>query len=314
MDRHDGSDGAGPRFGSGLNAVALVVVAIVVGLSTPEPTAVDASSPKVLGARADCSARTSCIVAWEVARAPVRIYAGAAPGTIDRDQPVAVVRSGIETTVPAPDPSRPIYFEVVPARAKHGPIVADRSLALEGSPNARDLGGYGTVDGHRVRWGRAFRTDGLGALTDADRARLAALGLPSACPDAESTTPLEPAAIRAAAVANIIDPAIRARHVELLRELARGELPRFVSCTMLDDRTGWPVAMLLTTLGVSKETIVADYLQSNQFGGAPPADRAYLDAGYEAVRKKYRNFGRYLVTGLGLNERTYLRLRERLLD
>jgi protein-tyrosine phosphatase len=253
-------------------------------------------------------------VAWELARAPVRIYAGDAPGTIDRDEPVAVVRTGTEATIPVPDPSRPIYFEVVPTRSRHGPIVADRSLGLEGSPNTRDLGGYGTIDGHRVRWGRAFRTDGLGALTDADRARLAAVGLPSTCPNVESAAPPDTAAIRAAAVANITDPAIRARHGELLRELARGDLPRFVSCTMLDDRTGWPTALLLTTLGVSKETIVGDYLQSNRLGGAPRADRAYLDAGYEAVREKYRNFGRYLEKGLGLNERTYLRLRERLLD
>jgi protein-tyrosine phosphatase len=292
----------------------MTVVAIVVGLSTPKPTALDASSPKIVGARADCSAATACTVAWELARVPVRIYAGDAPGTIDRDRPVAVVRTGNEATVPVADPNRPVYFEVVPARAKHGPIVANRSLRLEGSKNTRDLGGYGTYDGRHVRWGRVFRTDGLTTLTDGDRARLAAVGLPSTCPDASSAGPLDATAIRAAAVANVTDPAIRAQHGALLRALARGALPRFVSCTMLDDRTGWPVALVLTTLGVPKETIVADYLQSNQFGGAPPADRAYVDAGYEAVRKKYKTFGRYLVKGLGLDERTYLKLRQRVLD
>ena len=87
-----------------------------------------------------------------------------------------------------------------------------------------------------------------------------------------------------------------------------------MSCSLLDDRTGWPVALVLSTLGVPKETVVGDYLQSNVSGGAPPADRAYLDAGYEAVRTKYRSFGNYLVKGLGLDERTYRRLRKRLLD
>jgi protein-tyrosine phosphatase len=267
-----------------------------------------------VGARADCSARTSCTVSWELARSPVRIYAGAAPGSIDRSKPVVVVRTGTEATVPVPDPSRRVYFEVVPRRAQRGPVVADRSIGLEGLPGGRDLGGYGTYDGKQVRWGRVFRTDGLSAATEADRARLSALGLPTTCPeDAVDGAALDSATVRAAAVANIKDPAIREQHGALLRRLARGELPQFVSCTRLDDRTGWPVALLLTTLGVPKETIVADYLRSNQFGGTPPADRAYLDAGYEAVRKKYKSFSRYLVQGLGLNERTYLRLRERLL-
>jgi len=269
-----------------------------------------------VGARADCAATTTCTVAWEIARPPVRVYAGSTPGTIDRSQPVAVVRSGTEATIAVADPSRPVYFEVVPRRAKHGSVVADRLLALEGSPNTRDLGGYGTYDGHHVRWARIFRTDALGALTDGDRTRLAAIGLPSTCPvdSAADGAPLDAAAIRAADVANITDPAIRKQHRALLRELARGDLPQFVSCSRLDDRTGWPVALVLTTLGVPKETIVGDYLQSNQFGGAPPADRAYLDAGYETVRKKYKTFGRYLVKGLGLDQRTYLRLRKRLLD
>jgi protein-tyrosine phosphatase len=248
----------------------------------------------------------------------VRVYAGDTPGTIDRSSPVAVVRTGTETTVPVPEPGRPIYFEVVPRRTKHGPIVADRYLALDGAPNTRDLGGYGTVDGRQVRWGRLFRTDGLGPITDSDRTRLTALGLPTTCPssDVRATegAPVDAAAVRAAATANITDPAIRKQHGALLRALARGTLPQFVSCTLLDDRTGWPAALVLSTLGVSKETIVGDYLQTNVSGGAPLAERAYLDAGYEGVRKKYRNFGRYLVRGLGLDERTYLQLRKRLLD
>jgi protein-tyrosine phosphatase len=319
LDRDDGTDGTGTRLRSGLNGVALTVVAVVVGLSTPKPTAVDATSPRIVGARADCSAGTTCTVGWELARPPVRVFAGATPGTIDRSHAVAVVRSGTEVRIAVPDADRPIYFEVVPRRAKHGSVVADRLLALEGSPNTRDLGGYGTYDGRFLRWRRLFRTDGLDTLTDADRTRLAAIGLPSTCrtADADGTgdgAPLDAAAVRAAAVANVTDPAIRKQHGALLRALARGDLPRFVSCSLLDDRTGWPVALVLSTLGVPKETIVGDYLQSNQFGGTPPADRAYLDAGYETVREKYRSFDKYLVKGLGLDEDTYLKLRERLLD
>src|SRR5262249_14886931 len=151
----------------------------------------DATSPRIVGARADCSARVTCTVAWELARAPVRVYAGDTPETIDRSTPVAVVRTGTEATIPVPEPGRPIYFEVVPRRAKHGSVVADRMLALNGAPNTRDLGGYGTVDGKQVRWGRIFRSDGLGALTDTDRERLTALGLPTTCPASDEEGALD---------------------------------------------------------------------------------------------------------------------------
>jgi protein-tyrosine phosphatase len=270
-----------------------------------------------VGARADCSARVTCTVAWELARAPVRIYAGDSPETIDRSTPVAVAHTGTAATIPVPEPGRPIYFEVVPRHAHRGSLVADRLLALDGAPNTRDLGGYNTVDGHHVRWGRIFRSDGLGALTEADRARLTALGLPTSCPlrvaDFDGAS-ADPTAVRVAAAANITDPAIRAANGALLRRLAHGALPQFVSCSVLDDRTGWPAALVLTTLGVPKETVIGDYLQSNQFGVTPAADRAYVDAGFEAVRDKYRTFRRYLEHGLGLDERTYRQLRRRLVE
>ena len=47
-----------------------------------------------------------------------------------------------------------------------------RTIALEGCLNFRDLGGYPTADGGQVRWRQMFRSDALHALTSADVARL----------------------------------------------------------------------------------------------------------------------------------------------
>ncbi|WP_051970140.1 tyrosine-protein phosphatase [Kitasatospora azatica] len=55
--------------------------------------------------------------------------------------------------------------------------LAARSLGLAGAVNARDLGGYRTVDGRVLRTGVALRSDGLNRLTEADRAPFAALGI-----------------------------------------------------------------------------------------------------------------------------------------
>ncbi|MFY9326966.1 MAG: tyrosine-protein phosphatase [Georgfuchsia sp.] len=52
---------------------------------------------------------------------------------------------------------------------------------LEGAPNFRDLGGYPTVDGRKVRRGRVFRSDGLHALSERDFDYLSHLGLRLVC-------------------------------------------------------------------------------------------------------------------------------------
>jgi protein-tyrosine phosphatase len=48
---------------------------------------------------------------------------------------------------------------------------------LQGASNFRDLGGYRTTNGRHVRRGQVFRSDHLAGLTDADVARLQALGI-----------------------------------------------------------------------------------------------------------------------------------------
>ncbi|MFC6063576.1 tyrosine-protein phosphatase [Streptomyces ochraceiscleroticus] len=68
-----------------------------------------------------------------------------------------------------------------PPRPDRSPAASPAStvhrVTLHGAVNVRDLGGYRAADGHHVRYGRVFRADGLGKLTPADRAKLAALDL-----------------------------------------------------------------------------------------------------------------------------------------
>ena len=60
-------------------------------------------------------------------------------------------------------------------------MCARRWLALEGSRNFRDLGGYEAADGRAVRWGRVFRSGSLADLTETGIAQLARLGLGLIC-------------------------------------------------------------------------------------------------------------------------------------
>ncbi len=49
---------------------------------------------------------------------------------------------------------------------------ASNPIALQGASNFRDLGGYTTQNGQRVKHGLVFRSDHLAKLTNADVSRL----------------------------------------------------------------------------------------------------------------------------------------------
>ena len=58
---------------------------------------------------------------------------------------------------------------------------ANRVLPLEGGRNFRDLGGYETEDGRRVRWCRLFRSGAMARLTPSDYSYLSTLGIRVVC-------------------------------------------------------------------------------------------------------------------------------------
>lgn len=216
----------------------------------------------------------------------------------------------------------------------------DRSLHLAGAPNARDVGGYRTADGRTVRTGIAFRTDQLTDLTPADLAELNRLGVREV--DDLRTVyerALAPDRIPAGAQANWYDVIGAAPLPELMSTLAGGaDLYRaFITapganqavaavlrdiietgrdpeggavlfhCTAGKDRTGWVAAVLLTVLGVDRDTVTADFLLSNHYRNAAPGDglagveQAWLDSAFDQVQRSYGSFDRYVSEGLGLS-------------
>ena len=171
---------------------------------------------------------------------------------------------------------------------------------LQGASNFRDVGGYRNADGRRVRRGQVFRSDHLAGLTDADVARLQALGVRHSLDfrgEAECrATPYAIAGVER--VALTIEPTVIARMqalvaqgivptteetVDLMRETYRDFVnrnadtygrflkhllaqptPQVFHCTAGKDRTGFAAALLLSALGVDKATIEHDYLLTNQ--------------------------------------------------
>jgi protein-tyrosine phosphatase len=240
---------------------------------------------------------------WRSHATIISIYQGDSLQNILRNVPLAQVNGHNEMTVTGLDPAVRYYFELVfsgGSGAGKRLIVAERYVPLQGVFNFRDLGGYETLSGGRVRWGRVYRSDELSELSDADLAYLERLGLasiydlrsnmerasridrlPVTVEDRYQTLPVyadEP-------VSEVLPALLFQRHRlgdtlgngyprmletgapvygALLRKLADpAQLPAVFHCTAGKDRAGIASALLLSLLGVPDETIVADYSLSN---------------------------------------------------
>jgi protein-tyrosine phosphatase len=167
-----------------------------------------------------------------------------------------------------------------------------RLVALEAVHNFRDLGGYATADGRTTKWRTLFRADGLYRLTATDVATLEPLGLRTVI-DLRSDTELDergrfpvethPVVFHHLPIVDTtwadLDRPEYERDEDFLiwayQEMLTMGAPRFAKafealaepdalpavfhCAAGKDRTGLLAALLLGSLGVSHDDIVADY-------------------------------------------------------
>jgi protein-tyrosine phosphatase len=177
--------------------------------------------------------------------------------------------------------------------------VQNRVLSLQGQTNFRDLGGYETHDGRRVRMGMIFRSGELSHLSAADYAQLSGLGIqtiydlrdqgerasqPTAWAGGAYLSLASPKPAPHSSLSPFTDPqmdADRARAVlvafygqmptlyapeyrVIFYELLSGHAPLLVHCTAGKDRTGVASALILSALGVPQAAIIQDYELTNQ--------------------------------------------------
>lgn len=191
-------------------------------------------------------------------------------------------------------------LHAAPAPVAEAVAEPSRALLLQGGQNFRDLGGYETRDGRIVRWRTLFRSGAMNRLTAADFDYLAKLKLrtvvdlrsteerqaaPVAWPDKTAPQVLtrdyrqdamglegidlakltgETARTRMAAIYPGILDRFNDQYRELFDHLLAGDAPLAFNCSAGKDRTGVAAALILTALNVPRETIIEDYLLSNQ--------------------------------------------------
>ncbi|GLW53312.1 tyrosine-protein phosphatase [Kitasatospora phosalacinea] len=120
----------------------------------------------------------------------------------------------------------------------------------------------------------------------------------------------------------VTDAVARSRFATVLRLIAEADgAPVLFHCTAGKDRTGWTAALLLTALGVDRESVLADYLLTNERAAAliarvdplmrplARAEAVYLEAAFEELALGWSGFEHFWQDGLGLTEEHLLRLR-----
>lgn len=248
----------------------------------------------------------------------------------------------------------------------------ERLLPPDHGLNFRDFGGYATEDGGWVKPGMLYRAGLMAFVDEGGREKLRARGVVSICdlrntrerkrnptrwhePDVVELWARDYGATTADLVSSIekgiSDPvAMRARMIRLYETLPydhaeswrglfglllAGKVPLLVNCSAGKDRTGTAVALVLSALGVPRDTILADYLLTQradfstlltltrQAQNIPDAEVAkpllaadadYLNAMFAALDARSGGVRPYLADVLGVGVGEIARLRELLVD
>jgi len=180
-------------------------------------------------------------------------------------------------------------------------LLSEQSVAVEGSVNFRELGGYAAADGRKVRRNSLFRCGTLTHLTDVGQHQFADLDIGLVCDLRRDDERAEqPTQLTRSAPEQLLLPIDPGSAMQLREKLNNdgldveqrryfmtsltGELTRdhadeyrqmfdrllavddggfLVHCSAGKDRTGVASALLLHALGVEREVIKADYMLTN---------------------------------------------------
>jgi protein-tyrosine phosphatase len=247
-----------------------------------------------------------------------------------------------------------------------------RAVQLQGTSNFRDLGGYPAAGGKHVKWGHLYRSADISKLTDSDLLALQSRHVALVCdlrgPQEVAQAPGRlPAGARRLALpagSEKIDPRLmmsgkninrdslmravytntsffKAKYKPMFDELLAlgGSQALLFHCTAGKDRTGIGAALVLSALGVDRQTILKDYAATDTYWQAGreqslqrmaqagmsaqavaavrpllAANPAYLAGTFAAIDQQYGSVDKYLTTEMGLTPQRLATLRAKYLQ
>jgi protein-tyrosine phosphatase len=272
-----------------------IIIALAAGLVA------SAAQAHIVHADAERSAGDALTLSWNDAD-PVDVYEGDHQGfALKSAQQVAHADHTGHRLVPQVRAQRR-YFALVDTRDHTRIDVAERLIPLAQGSNFRDVGGYTGAGGKHVRWGLIYRSGAQPLLTPGDLDQVKSLGIAQIV-DLRSNEErgLAPTKIvgvpysavgysmsdmfrgtKSPAMHNGADlyhqfPTFLAPQLRLIFDhLLHRSTPIVYNCSAGQDRTGFVTAIVLSSLGVPRDQIVADYYLSTQYR-RPEFEMPHLD-------------------------------------
>lgn len=278
-----------------------------------------------------------------------KLYAGNNVDNIDFSEPIFEGKESGIFPLNVNDTARS-YFQLITKEGRT--ILAEEHLPMTGGYNFRDLGGIRTSEGRYIKWGKIFRSDELTNLTEADLKYLSAIPV-SAVVDFRSQVEVNKSpdklfdntkyyhlSIEPGNLLNqntdldfnntdfsnimldinrmlVTDSTCIAQYKNFFKLIQNEEnVPIMFHCSAGKDRTGMAAALILYALGVDDQTVMENYLLSNQYLGDKyssyieqyPAlevlmtvKAEYLQAGIDQIKKDYGTVEIYLANVLSVN-------------
>ena len=306
----------------------------------------------------------------------VTVYSGKSVTDIDFDKPLATT-SEMEVSIAGLNGCFRHYFYLRWENAE-GVLAGERRLPFAGTKNFRDLGGYRAADGRRIKWGRLYRSGRLDELTEDDRCYFSNLDIGVICDfrreDEQLKSPsrlpegnnINMVCLPIAAGSNqrfleelesrqTSDEVMKGIMEDIYLDFARNQAKPFgemfhhmlevqnkgmlIHCTAGKDRTGFGTALILSALGVSRDTIMADYLLTTRYFPIDhemqvmaqkyeiPVDfyiqtmrpvfevrPQYLQTAFDEIERNYGTMENYMDQALGVSENMLKELRSKFLE
>lgn len=304
------------------------------------------------------------IIKWETdpqIEGMLKMYVSDNPEKFNKSLPAgyANIKDGVTTYITNDNMSRK-YF-LLSFNDKYFKTLGARAVGMDSIQNVREIGGYGTTHNHKTtRWGKVYRAGQLSAMSEWDSIRLDNLGIKTII-DLRGNEEITANPVRYTK-ANIIHIPIPIKNVDQVMKriqedrMRKGDgvlfmqdcylqyvtdyskqfakaldvfqdknnYPILISCSMGKDRTGYLTSMLLFALGVPEETIVKDYLASNEYINIGhlaymardlstnaqetittlvTVNEGLMDVVLKKIRKDYGSIDKYLSKELDLTEK-----------
>lgn len=313
------------------------------------------------------------LIKWETnppVDGTVKIYVSDNPEKFSKREPAvyANISQGVATYVTNDNMTRQ-YFRLT-FNDKYSQIVGARSVLMDSVQNLRDMGGYFNSHHKMIRWGKVYRSGDVSRLSTLDSMRLNKLDLKTVI-DMRSTAEMResPLILKDINVVSLplsvgnlsdIQPYLeegRMRkgdavvymqdtYIKFITEnsevftkalelfLDKDNYPILFNCTLGKDGTGILAAILLSSLSVSEETIMSDYLSSNDYivmqRYAPMArhltqdsqeaitvllssNEAFINPLLRKIKSEYDSMDNFLTSVIGLTEKERDKLKDILL-